>query len=114
MRPNVASIDCAFQAEGRAHRSRIQYPESRQALAVLCMTPGGGFVSPGTVKGVCEDIPGIEAVRVDADRGRIHVLYDGTELAIGHVKQALCLLGLCIRHLEQKPCISTCASREST
>ena len=68
--------------------------ETQQAFAVLSMAPGGGTVSPGIVKVLCEDIPGVEAVRVDADRGRIHVLYDGTGTAIEKVKQALRLLGI--------------------
>lgn len=68
--------------------------DTQQALAVLRMDPGKGSVSPAIVKVLCEDIPGVEAVRVDAERGRIHVLYDGTGLVIKQVKQALRRFGL--------------------
>ena len=82
-------------------------------FAVLNMAPGGGSVPSGVVKGVCEDIPGVAAVRVDVDRGRIHVLYDGTGSAIDQIRQALGRLGLCIRPPENKPCIPTCAHGET-
>jgi len=102
MKVKVAAEDCPFQPKGEGCLSRIQQPESRQAFAVLCLAPGGGSVSSGIVKVVCEDIHGVAALRVDAARGRIHVLYDGTAATIQQVEHALHMLGLCIRQPEEK------------
>lgn len=54
-----------------------------QAFAVLrMMPPFGAVTSPAAIKVRLEGIPGVRAVRVDADRGKIHLLYDGTAAAM--------------------------------
>lgn len=77
--------------------------KARQAFAVLRVTPCGGPESPGTIKSLCEGIPGVGALRVDRDRGTIHVLYDGTVSAIEQVQHALRVLGLRLRHPGERP-----------
>ena len=49
------------------------------------------------------------ALRVDADRGRIHVLYDGTVAVIEQIEHAVQMLGYSIRYPEEIPSSSRCA-----
>ncbi len=72
---------------------------ARRALAVLIMEPWGNDVAVARIKALCENIPGVGALRVDAGRGRIHVLYDGTTAAIEQVEDAVRLPGHSIRFL---------------
>ena len=76
---------------------------SQRTLAVLCLTHCGPSVSPGTIKALCEGIPGVGALHVDVARSRIHVLYDGTATDIAEVMHAARLPGLDVRLLEDSP-----------
>ncbi|MCE9614454.1 MAG: heavy-metal-associated domain-containing protein [Lentisphaerae bacterium] len=71
----------------RDHADRALEPRSPQpAFAVLGMQPPcGGVEPPEDIKARLEAIPGVNAVRIDAERGKIHVLYDGTAAAINLV-----------------------------
>lgn len=83
--------------------------ETRRAFAVLSLAAGGSSVSSGTVKVACEDIPGVGSLRVDADRGRIHVLYDGTATTIARVEHALQMLGVRIQYSQKRAPPMCCA-----
>ena len=78
--------------------SRTQ--DAQWAFAVLSMAPGAGLPAPGAIRAACEDIAGVNALRIDAERGRIHVLYDGSTSAIDQVASLLRQLGLDLRHPE--------------
>lgn len=67
------------------------------AFAVLSMAPCAGPPVPGTIRGVCADIPGVSAIHFDTDRGKIHVLYDGSASVIEQVEHVLRKLGHNIR-----------------
>ena len=77
--------------------------ESQRAFAVLAVEPWGGCVAADRIKALCAGIPGVGALRVDADRGRIHVLYDGTAAAIAQVENAVRIPGHSIRLLGNRP-----------
>lgn len=79
--------------------SRIQ--DAQPTLAVLSMVPGAGLPAPDAIRAACEDISGVNALRIDADRGRIHVLYDGSSSAIEQVASVLRDLGF--GHAENGP-----------
>ena len=71
------------------------------------MTPCESAASRGVIESLCAGIPGVRALRVDADHGRIHVLYDGTDAAIARVEKAVQMSG---RHVQLIGCIAPLAS----
>ena len=80
-----------------------QIQDAQRAFVVLAMEPWGGVMAAARIKALCAAIPGVGALRVDADRGRIHVLYDGTDTAIEQVENAVRLPGHSIRRLGGGP-----------
>ncbi len=98
MKRNGADENRTFQKSHGERMSGIQ--NTHRAFAVLNIQTGCGSASPDTIKTRCEGIPGIGAVRIDADRGKIHILYDGTISAIEQVEHALQILGHTIRYPE--------------
>jgi hypothetical protein len=76
---------------------------AQRAFAVLSLTPCDGSVSAHKIEALCAGIPGVGALRVDADRGRIHLLYDGTVAAVEQIERALRLPGHTIRLLGARP-----------
>jgi hypothetical protein len=79
--------------------------ESQRTLAVLALEPRGGPMAAGRIQALCKNIPGVGALWVDSDRGRIHVLYDGTAAAIERVELAVQLPGHRIRLLGDRPVV---------
>ena len=79
----------------------VQYDQ--RTLAVLSVEPLGGSMEADRINALCEDIPGVGALWVDAARGRVHVLYDGTVEAIEQVENAVRISGHRIRFLGDKP-----------
>ena len=76
---------------------------AQRAFTALNMTPCQGSVSAHRIEALCEGIPGVGALRVDADRGRVHVLYDGTLPTVEQVECALRVSGHNIRLLGERP-----------
>jgi hypothetical protein len=60
-------------------------------------------VSADTIHALCERIPGVGALRVDVDRGRLHILYDGTAQAVEQIEHALETLGHRVRTADVTP-----------
>jgi|GEM_PF-5047128 len=81
----------------------LDLQNAQRAFVVLAMEPWGGAMVADRIKALCEIIPGVGALRVDADRGRIHVLYDGTDAAIEQVENAVRIPGHSIRRLGGGP-----------
>ncbi len=77
--------------------------DTRRAFTVLTIAPCADPVSADTIHALCERIPGVGALHVDVDRGRLHVLYDGTVQAVEQIEQALGTLGHRIRTAEVTP-----------
>jgi hypothetical protein len=77
--------------------------DAQRAFTVLSITPCKASVSPDTIKTLCEEIQGVGAVRVDADRGKIHTLYDGSASAIEQLEHMLRMLGYSVRHPDERP-----------
>lgn len=75
----------------------------QRAFAVLAVEPWEGAMAVDQVQASCNGIPGVGAVRVDGERGRIHVLYDGTAAAITRVANAVRTHGHRIRLFEDRP-----------
>lgn len=98
MKRNGADENRTFHKSHGECMSVIQ--NTRKAFAVLNIQTGRGSVSPDIIKTRCEGIPGIDAVLIDADRGKIHILYDGTISAIEQVEHTLQILDHTIRHPE--------------
>lgn len=75
--------------------------DAQQAFAVLAIEPWKRPLLTDTIRAMCEGIPGVGALRVDAARGRIHVLYDGTASAIERVVSAVQIPGHRVRGLAE-------------
>jgi len=97
MRNQGAAENLAFRRECGECVSATT--ESQQAFAVLAVEPWESPLAAARIKAMCEGIPGVRALRVDADRGRIHVLYDGTAAAIERVERSVRIPGHRIRRL---------------
>ena len=70
--------------------SRI--PDAQQAFTVLGLAPAERPSSPDAIRSACAGIPGVGALHVDADRGKLHVLYDGSPSTIEQLAHALAAL----------------------
>ena len=98
MRARTTEIRCAVDRDLEGCRSRTQ--DAQRAFAVLSMAPGAGLPAPDAITAVCEDIAGVNAVHIDAKRGKIHLLYDGSTSAIDQLASLLRQFGLEFRHPE--------------
>ena len=97
MRTEDTGADGAFRQKDGEGPSGIQ--DAQPVFAVLALERWGNSPSADRITALCEGIPGVEALRVDADRGRIHLLYDGTAAAIEQVENAVRISGHRIRLL---------------
>ena len=77
--------------------------DAHRALAVLAVEPRGGSLAANRIRILCAGIPGVGPLWVDSDRGRIHVLYDGTAAAIEKVENAVQIPGYRIHLLGDRP-----------